>query len=80
MTSGPAMGMLIIHGGGDLDKEDVLKSRFLALAGGVDVKIIVITTAEEDAKLPPLMPAVSEGTIFGVPATILHTRNPEMAD
>ena len=80
MTSGPAMGMLLIHGGGDLDKDDVLKSRFLALAGGRNAEIVVIPTAKEDSELPPLLPTVSEGTIFGVPATILHTRNPEVAD
>ncbi len=55
MTSGPAMGMLLIHGGGDLDKDHVLKSRFLALAGGGNAEIVVIPTAQEDGKLPPLM-------------------------
>jgi cyanophycinase len=48
-TIGPENGWLIIHGGGEVTNE--VKDRFVALAGGPDVKFVFIPTAESDEQI-----------------------------
>ncbi len=79
VTSGPASGALVVAGGNI--KDAVIIERFLELAGGPGVPIVVVPTAAEgDVNkldwdfLDPFRDAGATSM------TVLHTRNPAEAD
>jgi cyanophycinase len=76
---GPETGTLIIAGGGKLGPEIV--GRFIALAGGVKAKIVVIPTAGEDAAYGPDCACLKMFRDLGATdLTVLHTRDKAQAD
>jgi cyanophycinase len=80
-VSGPAHGSLVLVGGGRT-QPDIMR-RFIQLAGGPAARIVVIESALPDERLTPaglasLQSRASE--LFGVPVTVLHTRDRTQAD
>jgi cyanophycinase len=77
--AGPAAGSLFIAGGGALDAD--LVTRFVALAGGADARIVVIPTAGVEDTFPAAWPGLRVFRGTGVQAvTVLHTRSRAVAD
>ena len=76
-SKGPTKGSLLIHGGGPPDAE--FQNLFKDLAGPA-AKLVLIPTAESDDKLRQWNDPITPGGLFGVPATILHTRDRAVAD
>ena len=76
---GPAHGHLIIAGGGDLGPEIV--GRFIALAGGPDVPLVIIPTADDRDEFPADYAATSLLAKAGAKhVTMLHTRRKSDSD
>lgn len=74
---GPSRGYLVIVGGGDVGPE--ITRRLIDLAGGVDVPMVFIPTAEDgDPKITPQKTFLAKAGVQHV--TILHTRDPKVAD
>jgi len=72
-------GALVLMGGGDVPPE--IARRFVELAGGPDGRFVYIPTAAPDAEIDPARLAAWFRATFGVRhVTILHTRDPRVAD
>lgn len=83
-TVGPQKGWLIIDGGGE---PDVVKKRFVALAGGPDANFVLIPTAMADGDIEKLGYFRGQGKgwarswgIHDGHITMLHARDKERAD
>jgi len=77
-TTGPTKGTLLLQGGGLPNLE--FQNLFKTLAGGRDARLVMIPTALEDKKLGHLASPITDGLLFGFPATILHTRSSAVAN
>lgn len=79
-TIGPPRGTLVIVGGGTVGPE--IWTRFIAAAGGDSASIIIIPTAGEDSAIRTgQSPEKDMLQKLGVQrVTILHTRNPQVAN
>ena len=81
-TTGPQKGSLIIVGGNLTDPK--IYQKFLDLSGGIDSPIVIVVTASEDELLakPDFYSTIKKPfeTIGFKYITILHTRNPEIAN
>lgn len=81
-TTGPVKGSLVIAGGGI--KDTAIMNRFIDLSGGVESPVVVIVTASEDDdfKDPGFLDKTkSSFEKYGFKnVTVLHTRNPEVAN
>ncbi|MFQ5603373.1 MAG: cyanophycinase [bacterium] len=76
---GPANGALVLVGGGLRDQSIV--KRFLDLAGGADVPIVVIPTAGGGERYDPYWRGLRQFKEAGATnLTVLHTYDPEVAD
>jgi cyanophycinase len=76
---GPANGSLVIVGGGLRDQAIV--ERFIQLAGGDDVPIVVIPTAGEDDRYDPSWQGLRQLQAAGARnLTVLHTRDRNVAN
>jgi len=76
---GPPVGAVLAAGGGSLGPE--IWERFVELAGGENARIVVIPTASEDDEFPndwSILTSIQEAG--GRNVTLLHTRDPEVAD
>lgn len=78
-TVGPARGHLVIAGGGALGPEIV--GRFIALAGGMDARFVIIPTADDRDEFPPDYAANSFLAKAGAKhVALLHTRHKPDSD
>ena len=75
---GPARGSLVIVGGAMRD-ETIMK-RFITLAGGPGARIVVIPTAGADEDYDDFYPGVGRWRGLGAEATVLHTRDRNVAN
>src|SRR5690348_14985261 len=74
---GPSQGYLVIVGGGAVGPE--ITNRIIELAGGPDVPMVYVPTAEDgDPKTTPESTFLFKAGVQHV--TILHTRDPKVAD
>lgn len=81
-TTGPQKGSLIIVGGNLTDQK--IFQKFLDLSGGADSPIVIVVTASEDELIakPDFNSTIKKPfeNIGFKNITILHTRNPEIAN
>src|ERR1044071_9494743 len=76
-TIGPSRGSLVIVGGGQLPKDIV--QRFIDLAGGVDVPMIFVPTAEDgEPRMTAPNTFLAKAGVKNV--IMLHTRDRKVAD
>ena len=68
VTSGPAQGSLLIHGGGDLDED--FRCLLMNLAGGPNTRFVCIPTALEDGNIGNSM----ANSLGFTNLTSIHTR------
>lgn len=85
ITSGPSSGVIIGHGGGNIDKDEIFKAKFLELAGGGNGRIVYIPTAFSDEQLlgkqKKHLDADYAAERFGFrEGFVLHTRDKDVAD
>jgi cyanophycinase len=83
---GPATGTLVIVGGGNLDGTGILE-KFIALAGGLDKRFIIVPTAGGNRNREGMLTTYNEDQVVrswvsrGVRnVTMLHTHDPGIAD
>ncbi len=76
---GPAVGSLVVVGGGNMGPE--ILQRFVALAGGPDAPIVVIPTAGEDSVYPTNWSGLNGLKAAGARhLTVLHTADRRVAE
>jgi cyanophycinase len=76
----PNQGALVLVGGGA--NRAAFMDRFMQIAGGPNAKIVIIPTALDDQTLTPdrMDRLAHPNGMGGVTATVLHTRDPKVAD
>jgi cyanophycinase len=76
--AGASAGSLVIAGGGSLP--DVVRDRFIELAGGKNARIVVIPTASAKAETPRLLKTPASFRAAGAAVSVFHARGRAEAD